>query len=161
MAASPFITHLRELHKKAKAGALDARDRAQYEQSRRELMRVAFTAQAATFPGKPQREVTRIALVLKVEITFSGSAPQSLTTVDVSAQGFSALLAFGAGVGAAAQFTMRVPGGDGPIVGKCKVVGHVKQGGLQRFSFAFDGLDAGARDRLEETLFDFLIQRLP
>jgi len=124
-------------------------------------MRVALAAQGATFPGAPKRESMRVALALRVDVTFTDVAPQSVTTVDVGPQGFSALLAFGAGIGALAQLSIRVPGGLEPVVGKCRVVGAMKHGGLQRLSFAFEPLDPGSRDRLEQTLFDFLIQRLP
>jgi hypothetical protein len=161
MASSPFITHLRELHAKAKAGTLEAPERAVYEAGRRELMRVALAAQASAFRGQPQRESMRVAMALKADVTFTDGALQSVTTADVGAQGFSALLAFGAGIGATAHFTIRIPGGLEAIAGKCRVVGTTKQGSLQRLSFAFDNLDAGARDRLELTLFDFLIQRIP
>ena len=160
MASSPFIAHLRELHAKAKAGTLaGGPERQAYEHGRREVMRVALAAQGAGFGGAPQRGHMRVALALKVQITFSDGALQSVTTVDVSAEGFSALLAFGAGIGAPAQFSLRVPGLE-PVAGKCKVVSLTKQGALQRLSFAFDALDAASRDRLDLTLFDFLIQRL-
>lgn len=160
MATSPFIAQLRELHAKAKAGTLAGHELHAYESGRREVMRVALAAQGAGFGGTPQRGQMRIALALKVEITFSDGAPQQVTTMDISADGFSALLAFGVAVGASAQFSLRLPGLDA-VVGKCKVAGLAKQGALQRLSFSFDALDAASRSNLELTMFDFLIKRLP
>jgi len=160
MATTPFIAQLRDLHTKAKAGTLVGPEVQAYESGRREVMRVALAAQGAGFGGTAQRGHMRIALALKAEITFSDGAPQHVTTMDLSADGFSALLAFGVAVGASAQFSLRLPGLDA-VGGKCKVAGVAKQGALQRLSFAFEPLDAGSRDRLEMTMFDFLIKRMP
>ena len=160
MASASFVTRLRELHAKAKSGGLEPDERTDYERFRRQLMTVAFAAQASAYGGLPRRGNVRVAMALKVEVVFGGSPPQSATTVDVSNEGFSVLLAFTAGTGALARFSIRVAGMD-PIAGACRIVGVLKQGGLQRVSFAVDGLDAPSRERLELAIFDHLIQNLP
>ena len=160
MPSSPFVTMLRELHAKAKAGTLEPNEREEYERSRAQLMKVACAAQASAYGGLPRRADVRVALALKVEVTFGDSPSQSATTVDVSDEGFSTLLAYVAGVGAKARFSIRMVGTE-PIAGACRVVSVTKQGGLQRVSFAVDGLDSPSRERLGFAIFDHLIQKLP
>jgi hypothetical protein len=158
--ASAFVIRLRELHAKAKAGTIDAQERTEYERSRGEVMRAAFAAQGAGRSGPQRRENIRVALVLKVEIVFAESGVQNATTMDVSTEGFSALLAFAAGTGASARFSIRVPAMD-PVVGTCRIAGVTKHGALQRVSFLFDTVDDAARERLSVAMFDHLIQNLP
>lgn len=160
MAAPPLIAKLRELHANAKAGTLTAPERTQYLQLRGELFRVALAAQAATSRAEPGRGGMRAALMLKVELVFPERGLESATTVDVSSQGFGALLAFAPGVGVLAKVTMKVTG-TGPITGNGRVVGVAKQGALQRVSFVFEGLDATARDRLEMAMLDYMLLRFP
>ena len=160
MASSTFVTMLRALHAKVKTGTLEPHERSDYDRCRRQLMSVAFAAQGAAYGGLPRRGNVRVAMALKVEVVFGDRPPQSATTVDVSNEGFSALLAFAAGIGAAARFSIRVAGMD-PIAGACRIVGVLKQGGIQRVSVAVDGLDAPSRERLELAIFDHLIQNLP
>src|SRR3954466_7166405 len=108
MAAPPLIAKLRELQDKAKGGTLAGFDKTQYEQLRSEIFRVAVAAQAATFGGQPARGEMRAALALRMELTFPERGKETATTVDVSPQGFSALLAFGPGVSVVAPFEMKV-----------------------------------------------------
>jgi hypothetical protein len=160
MAVPPLIAKLRDLQSKAKAGTLGAHDRAQYERLRAELFRVATAAQAAQFPGDPVRKEMRAALTMKVEMTFPERGLEQATTVDVSAQGFAALLAFGPGLGVTAKFVMKVPG-TSAVEGTCRVVSVTKQGALVRVSVAFVDIDTGARDRLEIAMLDHFLLRFP
>ena len=155
-----MIVALRALHAKAKAGSLDPTEQEDYDRARRQLMSIAFAGQASAYAGAPRRTTMRIALALKVEITFGDSPPQVATTVDVSHDGFSALVAFAAGTGAAARFAIRVAGIE-PIAGTCRIASVIKQGALQRVSFAFETIDAAARERLELAIFDYLLKSLP
>src|SRR4051812_43234319 len=113
MSAPPLIAKLRTLHTKAKAGSLAGFDRKQYDQLRSELFRVANAAQAASSRAEPGRSAARVALMLKVDLVFPEHGLESGTTIDVSAQGFAALLAFTAGVGVVAKMTMKLPGTEG------------------------------------------------
>src|SRR5579862_8873709 len=107
MAAPPLIAKLRELHIHAKANTLSPSDQAQYVRLRGELFRVAQAAQAAASSAIPGRADMRAVLMLKVELVFPERGVEQATTVDVSAQGFSALLAFGPGVGVVAKLAMK------------------------------------------------------
>ncbi len=160
MAAPPLIAKLRDLHTKAKAGELDAHDRAQYVRLRAELMRVATAAQAASARAVPGRVTMRAALMLKVEIAFPDHGQENATTVDVSEEGFAALLAFAPGIGVIATFAMKSASTEA-LRGSCRVVGVTKQGALLRVSFTFQGLDAGAREQVEVAMLDALLLRFP
>lgn len=160
MAAPPLIAKLRELHALAKAGTLAGPDRLQYTKLRAELFRVAHAAQAAGSRADPGRGGVRAALMLKVDLVFPERGLEQATTVDLSAQGFAALLAFAPGIGVVAKLTMKALGME-PITGSGRVVAVAKQGALQRVSFTFEGLDGVALDRLDMLMLDAILQRFP
>jgi hypothetical protein len=157
MTTLAFIVRLRELHDKAKRGALTAIDRPEYEQSRRELGRLLLVAQHLNHGGQTLRSQFRVARMIKVEIDLGGPAPEKTSTIDLASGGFAALLSGSQPIGKPVRFTMQLP--QQAIEGTAKVASSRSQGSLHRVSFSFADLPPAHRDHLEMLIVDEVLSR--
>ena len=57
------------------------------------------------------------------------------------------------------KFSLRLPGTE-PVTGRARVVGSAVQPGAVRVSFAFQGLGADERDKVEFAVFDAVLQNI-
>lgn len=163
MSTLAFIARFRELHEKAKTGALAPHDRAEYEKSRRELGRLLLVAQQMTHGGRTLRSALRIAQLIKAEIDLGASAPERTSTMDLASGGFAAVLPASQPAGRIVGFTLHVPslagGGTQPITGKAKVASSRAQGSLHRVSFSFESMQPSDRELLEMAIIDYVLRR--
>jgi hypothetical protein len=58
-------------------------------------------------------------------------------------------------------YTLRMPDGMDPVIGRARVISSKKQIGNYRLSFAFEGMSEYDQDRLEMILFDAALSRIP
>ena len=163
MTTLSFLARLRELHEKAKRGALAPAEQPEYESARREIGRLLLIAQQLARGGQTLRSRFRVARMIKVEIELADGAPEKTTTVDLASGGFAALLPRGQPLGKAARFRMHLPSMAGgvtqPIEGAAKVVSSRAQGTLYRVSFAFTEVSASHQEQLETLILDEVLAR--
>ena len=163
MSTPAFIHRFRELHEKAKSGALAPADLAEYQQSRRELGRLLLVAQQMGPGGGTLRAALRIAQLIKVELELGGSEPERTSTMDLASGGFAALLPASQPLGRSVAFTLHLPafsgGGTQPVRGTSKVASSRGQGALHRVSFAFVAMSPADRELLDIALIDFVLRR--
>ena len=163
MSTLAFISRFRQLHDKAKSGALAPQDRGEYEQSRRELGRLLLVAQQMSHTGKTLRGALRIAQLIKVEIDLGGSAPERTSTMDLASGGFAALMSSSQPVGRNVAFTLHLPalsgGGTTSVKGTGKVASTRPQGGLHRVSFTFETMTPADRELLDMSIIDYVLRR--
>ena len=151
-----WLTTFRELHEKARSGALAGTEVRDYQERRRELARAMLAAQDLTRPpGHVPRQSMRVARALQVELQTSNGR-ERLTTFDVSMGGFSAPMASAPMLGENLVATVRLPGVD-PLVTPVKVVGAHAQAGNVRVSFSFGKLEGIQAERLEFALIDMVL----
>jgi hypothetical protein len=160
-----FIRRFRELHEKAKSGAIAPAERSEYEQSRSELGRLVLVAQQMGHDGHTQRSALRVAHLVKVEIDLGGPAPERTSTMDLASGGFAALLSSSQPIGRSVKFTLRLPAFSGsgthPVTGTAMVASSRPQGGGHRVSFSFDTLARDDRELLEMSIIDIVLRRFP
>ena len=97
---SDWISAFRELHERARRGALTAAEQAAYRTGRDELARALLAAQRLTLKtGETPRQALRVARALQLELDLPTERQRSVT-IDVSTGGFSANTA---------RITMRPP----------------------------------------------------
>jgi hypothetical protein len=58
-------------------------------------------------------------------------------------------------------YTLKLPGGQEPLVGRARVVSVMRRLGNHRASFAFVDLSEKDLERLETALFDLALERIP
>ncbi|HSO39016.1 MAG TPA: PilZ domain-containing protein [Labilithrix sp.] len=162
MSRGAFIERFRELHEKAKAGSLSPMQRAEYEQSRRELGRLMLVAQQMNHRGQTLRAALRIAQLIKVELDLGGPSMEKTSTMDLASGGFAALLPGSQPLGRLVTFKLQVPAfpsGTQPLGGSAKVASSHPQGGLHRVSFAFAKLTPEDQEHLDMVIIDFVLRR--
>ncbi len=159
MSLGEWLRGFRDLHEKAKKGALAARDLAGYHAARDELARALLAAQhVALKPEQRPRRMLRVARALQVDIEFHDGTERAMT-LDVSAGGFSALLARPPRVDDEVKATLRVPGGE-PLRASARVLEAKQQVGNARGTFAFVGMEEADTERLEVFVFDAVLAQL-
>ncbi len=159
MSLAEWLVAFRELHEKARRGALPGGDRAAYRAGREELARALVAAQRLVLrPGETARQVLRIARALQVDLDLA-TARQRAVTVDLSISGFSTLLDRGPPLGEELGLTLRLPASE-PLVGRARVVGLKPSTGAVRVSAQFVGLSEADVERLELFVFDVVLAQL-
>lgn len=154
-----WLTDLKALHEKARAGTLDPVESREYRSRRAELARALLAAQSLTrHPGQAHRQSLRVARALQVEITGAGRR-ERLTTFDISMGGFAAPMGAAPATGATFTASVRLPGVE-PLVVPVKVVGSTPQVGYVRVSFSFGKLEGAAAEVLELAIFDLVLAQL-
>jgi len=159
MSLSQWLKGFKDLHEKAKQGALVTRDLTTYHAARDELARALLSAQhIALEPGQRPRQALRVARALQADIEFHDGTVRAMT-LSVSAGGFGALLAKPPRVDDEVRISLRIPGGD-PLRGTARVVDLKQQLGNARVAFQFVGLDPAEAERLELFVFDSVLAQI-
>jgi hypothetical protein len=161
MSASAWFNEFRVLHEKARKNDLKDSDKKLYLDAREQFARALTAAQGLTLqPGQSARQAFRVAQMMQIELAF-GSGTVKAMTQDISRGGFSALLAQPPDAKELVGFTLKMPGGKDPILGRAKLASSKKQPGNFRVSFTFEGMSEGDQERLEVVLFDAALARIP
>jgi PilZ domain len=156
---SAWLSGLRDLHERARAGQLDPDRLSAYRTSRDELMRSLLIAQQITREyGHSARQSMRMAWALQVDLEPSRECIRAVT-LDISAGGFSALLGSTPPPGRDLVFSMRLPGTT-PLQGTTRVVASIAKSGNHRVSFAFASVGPDDVERLKSFLFDRVLALL-
>jgi c-di-GMP-binding flagellar brake protein YcgR len=159
MNLSQWLSGFKELHEKAKRGALAGRDLTAYHAARDELARALLSAQhVALERGQRPRQALRVARALQADIEFHDGSVRAMT-LSLSAGGFGALLAQPPRVDDEVRVSLRIPGGD-PLRGTARTVDVKQQVGNARVAFQFIGLDPAEAERLEVFVFDSVLAQI-
>jgi hypothetical protein len=159
MDLAEWVKAFRQLHEKARSGALSGDEAVSYKAGRESLARALVAAQGLTRqPGQSPREALRVARVLQVDLE-SRVRMERLSTSEISLGGFSARMARAPAPDEELTATVRLPGLD-PIKTAVKVVGTKAQPGSVLMSFAFSRLDAASAERLEISVFDVVLSQM-
>jgi hypothetical protein len=159
MGLAEWFQQFRELHEKAKQGALGPRELETYTEARDEFARVLLSAQHLTVPaGESLRSTLRVTRAIPAEVEFRDRT-ERVVTLQISAGGFGTLLSRSPPVGDEVTVTLRVPGGD-PLRCSARVVYAQQQAGTTRASFQFLGLGHSDVERLEQFVLDAIFAQL-
>jgi len=154
-----WLGQFRARHDAAKRGALDASSLSDYHAARDELARALLAAQrVAIEPGQQPRRQLRAFRALQVDVAFFDGTLRA-TTRQLSAGGFSALLAHAPKVGEVVKVILRLPGAE-PLQAEARVVETKPQAGNAHVSFQWAGLGEDDRERLEVFVFDAVLDEL-
>src|SRR5512137_1240450 len=158
MSLRDWLVRFKAQHEQARGGTLTADGMADYRAGRDELARALLGAQVAQLrPGETPRQVLRVARALQADLEWSVDRVR-VVTQDLSAGGFSALLAKAPPTDEEVKVQLRLPGSE-MIGGRARVVGAISQPSAVRVSFAFAGLGQPERDKLEFVVFDTVLQQ--
>lgn len=161
MSANAWISQFKVLHEKARRNDLSDSDKKLYLDSREQFARALTAAQGMTLlPGQSARQAFRVAQVMQIEFSFASGAVRAVTQ-DISRGGASVLLALAPDPKESVGFSLKMPGGREPVVGRAKAVSSKKQPGNYRVSFSFEGLSDADLERLEMAIFDAALARIP
>lgn len=159
MRIAEWLKGFRDLHEKAKRGALGSREMADYQEARNELARALLSAQHVSLqPGQKPRHALRVARALQVNLEFFDGPVRGITR-QVSPGGFSVLLARPPKVDEEVAVSVRVPGGE-PLSAQARVVEVKPLPGNAQVSFQFVGLGPDALERLETFVFDAVLEQI-
>jgi hypothetical protein len=154
-----WLASFREMHERARQGALAGAERDLYLAAREELARALLAAQRVQVrPGQSPRAALRVSRALQADLELPGGKVRA-TTIDLSSGGFGALLAPPPAAGERVQFALRLPGGA-RVAGSARVAGVVQGAGSSRVSFAFEQVPAEDRERLELLVFDTVLEQM-
>lgn len=160
MNPSEWIQEFKRLHEAARKGALAAADLPVYNEACEQLARSLLGAQGlAIEAGAPARRFFRVAQGLQVDVDFANGR-QRLMTQDLSCGGFSALVKEAPNPKELPGFTLKLPGGVDPLVGRSRIIAVLQKPGNARVSFAFESVPEAQLKRLEMTLFDLVLARM-
>ena len=159
MGLAEWLRVFRTLHDAAKKGGLGGPDADDYRAGCDELARALMTAQRLTpRTGESPRHALRVARALQADLDTPVLHVRA-TTIDVFANGFSAILAKPPPANEALKCTLRAPGGE-PIVCDVLTTDVKAQSGSVRVSFAFQSLGASDRERLTLLVIDTALSQL-
>ncbi len=159
MSLSQWLKGFKDLHEKAKRGALSERELAAYHAARDELARALLSAQhIALQPGQRPRQALRASRALQADIEFHDGTVRAMT-LSISAGGFGALLAKPPRVDDEAKVVIRVPGGD-PLRCEVRTLQVKQQVGNSRVAFQFVALPPADAERIETFVFDAILEQL-
>jgi hypothetical protein len=161
MSTLAFIKRFRELHERAKKGALPESERPDYQTSRTELGRLLLIAQQINHGGNTLRNALRVAQLIKVELDLGGDTTKT-STIDLAGGGFAVLLPTSQSIGRIVRFKLSLPGfgtGPHPIEGTARVASARPQAPSFRVSFAFHELKPADREHLEMVIIDSVLAR--
>lgn len=159
MGLREWLVRFRQLHEQAKAGTLPPGDLAAYRSGRDELARALLGAQVAALKaGEVPRQMVRVARALQADLEWSVDRVR-VVTQELSAGGFSALLAKAPPNDEEIKVQLRLPGAD-VVSLRARVVGAQVQPAATRVSFAFQGTGAAEREKLEIVVFDSVLEQI-
>jgi predicted secreted hydrolase len=160
MSANQWVAEFKELHERARRGQVDAADKKLYLQSREKFARALVASQGLTVPAEQSaRHHFRIAQGMQVDLSFADDTVRVMT-LEVSCQGFSVMM-HKPSQEQTPGFSLRLPGGAEPLVGRVKLQASLRKTGNHVVSYAFMDLPERERDRLEIALFDLALARIP
>lgn len=161
MSINAWLQEFRVLHKRARQKQLNEEEKKLYLSAREQFARALTAAQGMTLkPGEMARTTFRVAQAMQIELSLASGIVRALT-LDVSRGGFSVVLAKVPSESELVGYTLRMPDGMDPIIGRARVVASKKQIGNYRLSFSFEGMSEYDQDRLETVLFDAALSRIP
>jgi hypothetical protein len=161
MSVNGWLQEFRALHKRARGKQLNEEEKQLYLQAREQFARALTAAQGMTLrPGEMARQTFRVAQAMQIELSLNAGIVRAMT-LDISKGGFSVVLGKPPGDNEQVGFTLKMPDGMDPIIGRAKVVASRKQIGNYRLSFAFQGMSDYDQERLESVLFDAALARIP
>jgi hypothetical protein len=152
---------LRDLHQKRKYEPLDLEERAAYE-SLRESFAAAYVKanRVSVRPGQTYQQAVRAPCAIQLDLTAEGRDHGTLT-LELSAQGFAALVGVSLGPSTPCAFVLRLR--PEPIRGTGRVLACARYGSGNR-SFrvlvAFDPLSPSDTERLEVVVLDAALSSL-
>lgn len=156
---SEWISTFRELHERARRGALTPGEQNAYRAGRDELARALLAAQRLTLKsGETPRQALRVARALQLELDLATSRQRSVT-IDLSTGGFSTLLDKAPPVGDDMGVSLRLPAAD-PVVCRARITDVRPQAGHVRVAARFEGMPVADRERLELFVFDTVLAQL-
>ncbi len=159
MSLKDWLVRFKAQHEQARAGNLSGDGLADYRAGRDEMARALLGAQAASLKaGEVPRQALRVAQALQADLEWSVDRVR-VVTQEISAGGFSALLTKTPPTDEEIKFSLRLPGAE-VVAGRARVVGSAVQPAAVRVSFAFQGLGAAERDKLEFAVFDTVLQNI-
>ncbi|HTT71700.1 MAG TPA: PilZ domain-containing protein [Anaeromyxobacteraceae bacterium] len=159
MRLGDWLNAFRETHEKSKQGTLSARDLSAYRAARDELARALLAAQHLTVqPGQQPRRALRVARALQANLEFRDGTVRALTQ-DISAGGFSALIAKPPQLDEEVVVTLRIPGQE-PVKVEARVNEVKPLVGNARVSFVFQHLAEALAERVETFVFDAVLAEL-
>jgi hypothetical protein len=162
MSTPEFIAEFRQLHERAKKGALTPVEKNRYVIARAQFERIVVIAQEIGHSGRTLRSTLRMSKLLKVEVKPNGGDAIKSSTIDVSSNGFAMLVSAGMVVGRTGTFALHLPkigGGSEPVSGRCRVASSRTQSGLFRVSFHIVELSPDNQQRLDFALIDAVLER--
>ncbi len=152
------LEEFRDLHKRAKAGALSPPDLIAYHAVRDKLAHLLLSAQhIALLPGQRPRRTLRVARALQVDIEFYDGAVRAMT-LQVSSGGFAAPLVSAPRLHEDVKVALRIPGAQ-PLQAAARVVAVREYLGNAGTSFQFVDLDASEAERMEMLVFDAVVDQ--
>jgi hypothetical protein len=159
MSLKDWLVQFKAQHEQARAGKLSGDGLAAYRAGRDEMARALLGAQVAALKsGEVPRQALRVARALQADLEWSVSKVRAVTQ-DISAGGFSALLAKAPPNDEDVKVELRLPGSE-MLAARVRVVGAIVQPAAVRVAFAFTGLGPAERDRMEFLVFDTVLQQI-
>jgi hypothetical protein len=160
MSVNQWIAQFRAQHENARKGKLDEADRRAYLAAREQFARALVAAQGLTLPaGQSARRSFRVAQGLQVDIHFNAGEVRGMT-LDLSCGGFSVMLHHPPNEKEQPGYSLRLPGGAEPLVGRVRYISSTRRMGSHRVSFTFVDMPEKDAERLETVLFDLALERL-
>jgi hypothetical protein len=159
MELKQWIDEFSRLHSSARKGNLSEADKRTYLDRREELARALVTAQQLTLqPGQTPRQALRVSKALQIELELPSGRVRVITQ-NISTGGFGALVGQLPPSSESIGFSLKQPGAVEPIVGRCRVREAQAKVGSSLVSFVFEDLTENARDRIEMTIFDAVMEQ--
>ncbi len=151
-----WLRNFRDLHERARQGALKQGEHATYLTRRDELARAMLAAHKLTLkPGETPRRALRVARALQVDIEVRGMS-QRTVTLDLSTAGFSAMLARPPALGELVGVTLRLPGAES-LACRARVTEVKPLSGSIRIAAQYLDLSAADLERLEMFVIDTVL----
>lgn len=154
-----WLLAFQKMHEQAHHGRLEGGALQAYRAGRDELARALLAAQRLTLrPGELPRRALRVALALQLDLDL-GTRRERAVTIDLSAGGFSCLLAKAPPIGDEVGFSLRL-GAPEAAAGRARVQNVKVLPGNARVSFTFVNLTEDEKERFELFVFDTVLAQL-
>jgi len=156
-----WVTEFKVQHEKARKGELTPDQRERYLADRNELARAVLANQKMPVRmGQQPRSLLKATRVLPVELEVGGRL-RPLMTLDLSADGFTALTGDSPANDKPLAFVLKLPGAAEPISGDVMCLGAIKQTGNFKCTFKYEAsVGPLAREKIEHFVFDDLLEHL-
>ena len=155
-----WVAEFKVLHQKAHKGELKPAELEKYLADRNELAAAVLANQRiAVRAGQQPRSVLKATRVLPIEIEVN-CRMRPLMTLELSAEGFTALTGDAPAPDKPAAFVLKLPGSE-PISGEALCVQATKQTGNFKCQFKYEAsVGPNAREKIELFVFGDLLTHL-